>query len=91
MPTISDAKKEKISEHIIGHLFSITPEASYTADIAKEVARDEEFIKAILLNLEKQRLVVRVTKNAQGIEYGRRIRWRLSNRAFEAYQKAQHR
>ncbi len=91
MPSISAVKREKISEHIIGYLFSIAPEAAHTADIAKEVARDEEFIKALLLGLEKQKLIVRVTKNAEGTLYVRRIRWRLSNRAFEAYQKVQRR
>lgn len=89
MPRVSSTKREKISEHIISYLFSIAPDARHTADIAKEMARDEEFIKTLLLDLEKRKLIVRISKNSEGVAYIRRLRWRLSNKAFEAYQRAQ--
>ncbi|MEK6898874.1 MAG: hypothetical protein AABW79_02135 [Nanoarchaeota archaeon] len=89
MPQVSAVKKDKISEHIISYLFSIAPESAHTSDIAREEARDEEFIKTILHELESKKLIVKIAKNARGVEYIRRSRWRLSNRAFEAYQKAQ--
>lgn len=89
MPKISQQKIEKIQEQILSHLFSIFPKQIFTADIAKELARDEEFIKKLLLQLEKKELVIKVTKNPEGIKYSRRQRWRLSNKAHEAYKKVQ--
>ena len=85
MPQISKKKKSKISEQILAHLYNISPEAEFTNKIAEEIARDEEFTKSILQDLEQNKLVVKVTKGAQGQEYERWQRWRLSNPAFEAY------
>ena len=45
---ISDKKKEKISEQILALLYSINPQSLFTLHIAREIARDEEFIKKIL-------------------------------------------
>lgn len=89
MPSISSKKKDRISEQILACLYAQAPAAHYTVSIARELARDEEFIKSLLLNLEKRNLVVKVTKNAQGLDFIRRQRWRLSNQAFEAYKKMQ--
>jgi hypothetical protein len=89
MPTISEQKKEKISEQILHYLFGIFPKQVFTADVAKELARDEEFIKILLKELEKKELVVKIDKNAQGIQYSRRLRWRISNKAHEIYSKHQ--
>ena len=89
MPSISQQKKDKISEQILHHLFTLAPSALFTSDIAKELARDEEFIKTLLQNLEKKKLVIQINKNPHGAEYQRRQRWRLSNEAFDAYKKHQ--
>jgi dTDP-4-dehydrorhamnose reductase len=89
MPQISQTKKEKISEQILAYLFDQSPNTIYTAHVAREIARDEEFTKAILQDLEKKKLVVKVTKSPSGDLYSRRQRWRLSNTAFEAYSKHQ--
>jgi len=89
MPRISQQKKDRISEQILHHLFQLSPEAKFTSDIAKEIARDEEFTKALLLELQKKTLVVEITKNNKGIDYTRRQRWRLSNQAYEVYKKHQ--
>jgi len=88
MPQISKQKKEKIQEQILSHLYSIFPKQVFTAEIAREIARDEEFIKSLLADLEKKELVVKVNKNPDGNIYSRRLRWRLSNKAQEAYSKA---
>lgn len=85
MPTISKEKKERISEQILQYLFQSFPKQMFTSDIAKEIARDEEFIKVLMIDLEKKALVVRVDKNPEGINYLRRLRWRLSNKAHEIY------
>ncbi len=89
MPKISQSKKDKISEQILHYLFTISPESRFTVDISKETARDEEFTKSLLLQLESKKLVVRITKNSQGKDYSKRQRWRLSNEAFEVYKKHQ--
>ena len=89
MPKISDQKIEKISEQILFHLYSIFPKQIFTSDIAKEIARDEEFTKKLLEKLEKKELVIKIDKNPQGFQYSRRLRWRISNRAHNIYKKHQ--
>jgi prolyl-tRNA editing enzyme YbaK/EbsC (Cys-tRNA(Pro) deacylase) len=82
---LSQAKKDKISEQILSHLYHVFPQSRFTAEIARELARDEEFIKALMLELQKKNLVAAVKKNPEGIDYERRIKWRLSNNTYSAY------
>jgi predicted transcriptional regulator with HTH domain len=89
MPKISPQKIEKISEQILFYLYSIFPRQVFTSKVAQEIARDEEFIKKQLLKLEKQGLVTKITKNSKGINYSRRLRWRISNKVYEFYKKNQ--
>jgi len=87
---ISKEKKDKISEHILEILYSTNPKAMFTSEIAKEVARDEEFVKALLTGLATKRLVLEVKKNPKGVDYLRRSRWKLSDSAYMAYRQHQH-
>ncbi len=89
MPPISKEKKERIQEQIIYFLYTSFPKQIFTSDISHELARDEEFIKKLILDLEKNQLVTRISKNAKGDPYSRRIRWRISNKAYEIYKKSQ--
>jgi hypothetical protein len=89
MPKISKEKKERIQEHIISFLYASFPKQVFTSTISQELARDEEFIKRLLLDLEKKQLVVRVSKGPRGDTYTRRIRWRISNKAYDVYKKSQ--
>jgi len=89
MPTISQQKIEKISEQILSHLYSIFPKQVFTSDIAKELARDEEFTKKLLKTLEEKELVIKIDKNPKGLQYSRRLRWRISNKAHAAYKAQQ--
>ena len=86
---ISAQNKEKISEQILAHLYSINPRAVFTVQIARELARDEEFIKQLLINLKKKGLVVEIGKNSKGILYLKRKRWQLSDEAYNIYQMNQ--
>lgn len=86
---ISQEKKDKIYEQILAHLYDRSPKAIFTAHIAREIARDEEFVKKLLLDLKKKGLVLNIKKNPKGIEYKRRERWRLSGSAYEVYRKHQ--
>ncbi len=88
MPRISETKIEKISEQILSYLFGVFPKLVFTVDVARELARDEEFVKRLLLGLEAKGAVVRVGKNAKGEDYLARMRWRISNRAHEFYSRA---
>ena len=86
---ISEEKKNKILEQILMHLYTTNPQPVFTSKIAEEVARDEEFVKKLLLELKKKGLVVEIKKNPQGVEYIRRSRWRLSEKAFSIYKDKQ--
>ena len=86
---ISNQKKEKILEQILAFLYSNAPRAFFTSQIAREIARDEEFVKRLLQELNKKELILEVKKNAKGQPYTRRQRWRISDRAYAAYQKHQ--
>jgi len=90
MPQISKEKRDKISEQILAYLFNQSPESKFTSTIAKELARDEEFTKKLLLDLQNQKLIIKIKKNSSGMEYLRRERWRLSNSTFEIYKKHQN-
>ena len=50
---ISDQKKEKIVQQILHFLYQSFPKNPFTAEIAREIARDEEFVKKLLLELKK--------------------------------------
>ncbi len=85
MPKISQQKIEKISEQILFYLYSIFPKQIFTSDIAKELARDEEFIKTLLKTMERKNLIIKIDKNSKGIKYSRRLRWRISNKVYQIY------
>ena len=89
MPIISNIKREKIQEQILSFLFSIFPKQVFTVEIAQDLARDEEFVKTLLLELEKKELVIKINRNSEGIKYERRLRWRISNKAHEIYSELQ--
>lgn len=85
MPQISEEKIKRIKETILSYLYHNSPKAPYTSNLAAEIVRDEEFTKRLLQELVKEELVAKVGKNSKGINYLRRERWRLSNKAFKAY------
>jgi len=89
MPPISKEKQNKIKEQVLYYLYSQFPKQPFTSDIAYELARDEEFIKKILLEMNKDFLIIKIEKNSEGIKYLRRIRWRISNKAYDIYSNNQ--
>ena len=84
---ISQQKRDKISEQILSFLYYNFPKAFFSAEISRETARDEEFIKALMFELKNKGLVIAIKQNPKGVFYSRRIRWRLSNQAHEAYKQ----
>ena len=87
---ISEKKREKISEQILALLYSINPKSIFTYHIAQEIARDEEFVKKLLLELKKKKLIIEIKMNSKGIPYLKRSRWKLSNVAYQAYKENQN-
>ncbi|MBM3230566.1 hypothetical protein FJZ22_02850 [Candidatus Pacearchaeota archaeon] len=90
MPHVSQQKKDKIAEQILHFLFSQSPQAHFTSTIATELARDEEFIKAQLEELEKKKAIICITKNKEGTPYSLRKRWRLADKVYALYKQKQN-
>ena len=86
---ISLIKQEKISEQILALLYSKSPQSLFTSQIAQELARDEEFIKKLLLSLKNKKLIDEIKKNPKGKSYIRRSRWKLSDSTYLAYKNHQ--
>jgi hypothetical protein len=87
---ISQKKKDKIYEQILALLYSVSPKPLFTLNVAQEIARDEEFVKSLLLDLKKKGLIIEIRKNPQGLSYLKRSRWKLSDNAYQAYKKRQN-
>jgi len=86
---LSQDKKNRIIEQILSFLYHSFPEEPFTAEIAREVVRDEEFVKRILFELKEKNLIIPIMKNKKGEPFSRRLRWRLSNRVYEVYKSKQ--
>jgi hypothetical protein len=86
---LSTEKKNRIIEQILSFLYHSFPNEPFTAEIAREIARDEEFVKRILFELKEKNLIVPIMKNKNGEPFSRRLRWRLSNRVYEVYKSKQ--
>ena len=86
---ISIKKREKILEQILSFLYQSNPKPLFTSQIAQEIARDEEFIKSLLLELKEKKLAVEIKKNPKGNQYLRRSRWIISDIAYQSYKNHQ--
>ena len=71
---LSKEKREKVAEQTLAFLYQSFPHAKFTSEIAKEIARDEEFIKTLMFELKEKNLVLAVKKNETGKDFIRRIR-----------------
>jgi predicted transcriptional regulator with HTH domain len=89
MPRISREKQNKIKEQVLYYLYSQFPKQKFTSDIAKELARDEEYMKKLLMEMHKDALITKIDKNSQGITYLKKLRWRISNKAHRIYSQNQ--
>lgn len=87
MTRISEENIKKIKEAILSVLFHSNPKAIFGAEVAREIVRDEEFVKKLLVQLEKENLITSIRKNNNGCDYSRRIRWRLTSKAYSAYKE----
>jgi len=86
---LSIDKKNRIIEQILSFLYHTFPNQPFTAEIARDIARDEEFVKRILFELKEKGLVISIMKNKNGEPFTRRLKWRLSNKVYEVYKDKQ--
>ena len=86
---LSQEKRDKITEQILSYLYQSFPKNPFTAEIAREIARDEEFVKKILLGLKDKNLVISINKNKSGEVFSRRLKWKLSNNVYNIYHSKQ--
>jgi hypothetical protein len=86
---ISQKKKDKIIEQILYYLYESFPNYPFTAEISREIARDEEFVKKILVELNNKNIVTKINKNLKGTIFSRKIRWKLSNKIYDFYHSKQ--
>jgi len=84
---ISEDKLNRIKEEILSTMFRNSPNALFAAEIAHHIIRDDEFTKKLLLELEEKKLISRVSKNNDGVDYTKRLRWRLTTPVYQAYEK----
>jgi len=89
MSKISKEKQEKIMVGVVATLYEHSPKPLFTSEISSAQARDEEFMKKLLLEMKNKNLVVEIKKNPKGKPYLRRSRWKLSDAAYQAYKKSQ--
>jgi hypothetical protein len=80
---LSKEKRDKISEQILAFLYQSFPKARFTAEIAGEIARDEEFVKDILFELKDKNLVMAVFASI----YQMRFRLSLVSRNADRYNR----
>lgn len=87
MSKISQKKIEKIKEEALSVLFEAGMRGMYTKQISDEIARNDEFILKLLLEMEKQKIVKPIKKTKKGTEFIRRKQWMLTDKAYEAYKQ----
>ena len=86
---LSQDKKDKIAEQVLQFLYHSFPKTPFTAEVAREIVRDEEFVKRILFDLAGKNLVIAIRKNSKGEPFSRRLKWRLPPKVYEAYKSRQ--
>ncbi|MBI2109739.1 hypothetical protein HYT58_01040 [Candidatus Woesearchaeota archaeon] len=87
MSKLSENTRKKIKEQIISNVFEHSPKALFTSELASMLARDEEFIKRLLIELKEQGILEPVSKNPKGKQLLSRRRWRLTEAALKAVEK----
>jgi hypothetical protein len=85
MPKISDKKVQKIKEQILSILYENHLVPHYTAQIAEELIRDEEFTLRLLKELRQEGFAKEINKNTEGKTYLARKKWVLNNKIYSQY------
>lgn len=86
MSKLNQKTLEKIKSDVLSILYDHNDEGLFSAQIANNIIRDEDFVQNLMLELEKLHVVKRDKLTRKGSNFIRRKRWRLTEKAFEAYQ-----
>lgn len=87
MASLSPKTKQLLKDDIVSVLFEKAPVGLFANEIALDLRRDNEFVKGLLLELEKVGVVERVEKSFSGRKYRKRIRWRIPPKVMQAMQR----
>lgn len=87
MSKISKKKVEKIKEVILRVLYDAGIRGMFTKRISDEIARNDEFVLKLLLDMEKQGLAKQMKNTKKGTQFIRRKQWTLTDQAYEEYKK----
>jgi len=85
MSQISKKKVEKIKEEILSVLFEAGLRGMFTKQISDEIARNDEFVLKLLLELEKQNVIKQIRNTKKGTQFIRRKQWTMTDKAYETY------
>ena len=81
MSRLSDKVMEKIKNDILYVLYEAKLNGIFTKHISDEIARDDELVLRLLKDLEKAKLVRRVSN------FKRRTRWIMEDEAYKKYKE----
>ncbi|MDP2906981.1 MAG: hypothetical protein Q8O03_03505 [Nanoarchaeota archaeon] len=85
MSQISKKKVDKIKEDVLSVLFESGLRGMFTKQISDEIARNDEFVLKLLLDLEKQNVVKQIRNTKKGTQFIRRKQWTMTDKAYETY------
>ncbi len=85
MVKLSEKTIKLLKDDIISILYERPLEAMFTNEIAKELRRDNEFTKKLLLELKKESLIEQVKKNKRGQQYLTHLKWRIPPKILKAF------
>jgi len=89
MVRLSKKTIQLLKDDIISILYDRSLEALFTNEIAREIRRDNEFTKKLLLELKKESLIEQVKKNKKGQEYLTHTKWRIPFKVLKAFNDKQ--
>lgn len=87
MPRISDKKVQRIKEDILSFLYDNPAKPLFTAHIAEEMIRDEEFTLRLLKELNKEGFIDKIQTNSDGKKFLARKKWTLKSNVYSQYKQ----
>ncbi len=84
MTKLSEKTKKLLKDDILSLLYNNPFKAMFTNEIAREIRRDNEFVKKLLLELKAMGLVENVKTNIRGKRYKKRMKWRIPLKLIKA-------
>ena len=86
MVRLSEETTKLLKEDILSILYERPLVPLFTYQISRELRRDNEFTKTLLLNLKEEGLVEEIKKGKTGVFLARR-KWKIPNKVLEVMSK----